>query len=89
MEVDAMLSALLDLAGELGISVRMMPSMQEGSDHGGASLIRLRGQSILFVDASSTPADQISSVASALRGRAELTNRYLPPELRQLIDAKD
>jgi hypothetical protein len=36
-----------------------------------------------------TVADQVSAVARALRGRSALENVFLPPEVRQAIDAEE
>jgi hypothetical protein len=78
-------SLLLDLAEEIGLDVRPSPPGAAGGDHPGGALVRLRGREILFIDPAAALADQVDAIASALAGRAELEDRYLPPELRQLL----
>jgi hypothetical protein len=85
MTPDAMLSALLELAQTLNITVRTMPSALDGQ-HAGGSLVRLRGKEIIFLDGSADTADQVAALASALKGRADLENRFLAPELREALD---
>ena len=41
---------------------------------------------MLFLDPSAAIADQIAVVAAALRGREQIEQRYLPPEIREAID---
>ena len=85
MTPDAILSALLELAQNLNISVRTMPTSL-GGEHAGGSLVRLRGKEIIFLDGSADTADQVAALASALKGRPDLENRFLPPELRDALD---
>jgi hypothetical protein len=86
MQPEAVLSALLELAQGLGIVVRAMPPSMSDGQHSGGALVRLRGQEILFLDDSSPVVEQVSALATALRGRAELEDRFLPPEIRQTLD---
>jgi len=86
MDPDTKLSTLLDLAESLGMEVRRMPPMG-GTDHPGGALVRLRGKEILFVDPSASTGDCIDAVARALAGRPELADRFLPPDIRDAIDA--
>ena len=86
MNPDAILSALLELAQSLNVTVRMMPASLEAPEHGGGSLVRLRGKEIVFLDGSASTADQVSALASALKGKPELENRFLPPEVRDVLD---
>ena len=85
MTPDAMLSALLELAQGLNITVRTMPSGLDGQ-HAGGSLVRLRGKEIIFLDGSADTADQVAALASALKDRPDLENRFLPPEVREALD---
>jgi len=87
MEEQAKLNTLIDLAESLGIALRNAPAAAGSSEHPGGALVRLKAREILFLDPTASQADQIDAVAAALRGRAELASRFLPPEIRQLIDA--
>jgi len=86
MDPQVSLENLLELAEEMGITVRRIPAAAETSEHPGGALVRLRGEEILFLDPAASVPDQISVVAAALRGREEIENRFLPPEIRRLID---
>ncbi|MFW6066008.1 MAG: hypothetical protein ACOC9S_04245 [Planctomycetota bacterium] len=88
MDQQGKLSFLLNLARELGIIVRRVPSSSELSDSAGA-LVRLRGREMLMLNSSAPPAEQIAVVADAVRGRRELEDRFLPPEIRELIDGPE
>ena len=85
MDPYAQLASLLDLAEQLGLTVRLMPPSAEG-EHPGGALVRLRGREVLFLDAQAGVADRLAVVARALAGRAEVEDRFLPPELRELLD---
>ena len=85
MTPDEMLSTLLELAQSLNITVRTMPSGLDGQ-HGGGSLVNLRGKEIIFLDGSADTAEQVAAIASALKGRPDLENRFLPPEVREAMD---
>ena len=85
MTPDAMLSALLELAQSMNITVRTMPSGMDGQ-HAGGSLVRLRGKEIIFLDGSADTTDQVAALASAIKGRPDLENRFLPPEVREALD---
>ena len=86
VEAYQQLEALLDLAGELGITVRQLAGAAAGAEHPGGALVRLRGQDVLFLDSTAAVADQLAVAAAALAGRGQLENRFLPPQLRQVID---
>ena len=86
MEPPELLAALIDLAEAVGIEIRRAPP---GAGSGGGpagALVRLKGKEILFLDPIAAVADQISVVAGALAGRAELEDRFLPPKIRQCLD---
>ncbi len=90
MELSSQLRALLELAESLGITIRRAPAADDRPAHPGGALVRLRGQEILFWDPTASPADQINVVAAALRDkRQQLENRFIPPEIRQLIEHAD
>lgn len=86
MDLQAKLDRLLELAEASGIVVRRMPAETGGAGHPGGALVRLKAKEILFLDPAAPLAEQISVAAAALRGRGEVEDRFLPPELRQLID---
>lgn len=79
------LTALLDLAEELGIMVRRAP-LDDAAGHPGGALVRVGDKEMLFVDPMAPTGDQIGVAASALAGRAELAERFLPPSLRSCLD---
>ncbi len=85
--VDAVtqLESLLDLADDVGLAVRRVPGGAD-TDHPGGALVRLRDREVLFLDPDASVADQLAVAAGALRGRPQLDERYLPPELRELIE---
>lgn len=85
MDAIAQLETLLDLAEEMGVTVRRVPDGGK-SDHPGGALVRLRGREVLFLDPTAAVADQLAVTARALRGRPQLDQRYLPPQLRDLIE---
>ena len=86
MDEHAKLRSLLDLAESIGVVIRSAPPADDGS---AGALVRLKGREMLFLDTSSSPADQIDVVASALRGRDEIDRMYLQPGIRDIIDGGD
>lgn len=80
------LGMLIDLAESAGITIRRVPSAGDSSDHPGGAVVRLKGKELLFLDPTAPLPDQIGVVAAALRGRSEIEQRFLPPEIRELID---
>ena len=89
MDPHGQLGRLLELADELRITVRRVPASGGEGDHPGGAFVRLRGRELLFLDPTAPVSDQIGVVAGALRGRGELENRYLAPEIRELLDEPD
>jgi hypothetical protein len=81
----AVFSALADLAEEVGVAIRRAPPLG-GSQHPGGALVRLKGSEVLFLDPTASTTEQIDVLADALRGRPELENRYLRPDLRELLE---
>lgn len=86
MEPHRILGILVQLAEEIGLPVRRAPAADGAGEHPGGALVRLKGREIIFLDPSAGAADQISVVASALAGRQEIEDRFLPPEVREQID---
>jgi hypothetical protein len=80
------LGALIDLAEQLGIVIRRAPAAMESSEHPGGAQVRLHGKDMLFLNPAAPVTDQINVAAEALRGRAELADQFIPPELRDLLD---
>lgn len=83
MDEYAQLRMLLEVAESTGIAIRRGPA-DEG--HPGGALVRLGGKEMLFLDPTASVADRIAVVAAALKGRPEVADRFLPPEVRRLID---
>jgi len=83
------LATLLDLVEELGIAVRRVPSAGDSDEHPGGAIVRLKGKEILMLDPTASLADQMSAAVAALRGRKEMEERFLTPEIRALLDAED
>jgi hypothetical protein len=86
MDAAGQLVALTELAVELGIQVRHVPMADD--DDGGAC-VRLRDKEILFLNSGADPQRQVAALAKALAGRQELQERFLPPEIRQLLENLD
>ena len=89
MEPNIQLRRLLDLAEQIALEVRLVPKAGNGSDHPGGAMVRLKGREILFLDPTASDSDQVGVLAASLRGRAQIEERFLPPELRELIDNAD
>lgn len=87
MEPAQQLAALIDLAESLEIEVRRSPAREQFGGRLGGALVALRGRSILFLDPSATWNDQVAAAALGLKGRKELDDIFIPPEIRELIDA--
>jgi hypothetical protein len=81
------LGALLDLAERMGVVIRRAPAAMESGEHPGGAFVRLHGKDMLFLNPVAPTRDQINVAAEALRGRAELADQFIPPELRDLLDA--
>ena len=89
MHQDSQLRMLLDLAEQIGLEVRRVPGSSSGSEHPGGAMVRLKGREILFLDPAAAPSDQIGVLAGAMRNRPAIEDRFLPPEIRELIDAAE
>ena len=83
MDEAQLLDYLMDIAEELEIPVRRVPA-EAGSS---GAVVTLKGRTLVFLDASSPERDQVAVLASALAGRSELGERFLPPEVREVIDS--
>ena len=71
---------LVELVSQLGITVRR-------ADLGGAggSLVKLRGQDVLFLDTSADPDDQLQRLLPDVARLPGLEDIYIIPELRELL----
>ncbi|NQU75943.1 MAG: hypothetical protein HQ546_06490 [Planctomycetes bacterium] len=88
MDAHEKLQALLDLADQIGLAVRKLPYMDGDGECVGGALVCVKGREVLFLDARAAVADQLAVTAAALAGRDELENRYIPPELRDIIEER-
>jgi len=72
---------LVELVSQLGISVRR-------ADLGGAggSLVRLRGEDVLFLDTAADPDDQLQRLIPNVAKLPGLEDIYIIPELRALLE---
>ena len=86
MESESTLESLIDQAESVGITIRRAPAAEDASEHPGGAMVRLRGREILFLDPTASVEDRISVLGAALRGREEIKNSYLRPEIRELIN---
>ncbi len=89
MEPNIQLRVLLDLADQIDLEVRLVPKAADGSNHPGGALVRLKGREILFIDPTASAPDQVGVLANSLAGRTEIEDRFLPPEIREIIDNAD
>ena len=79
------LSALTDLAESLGVTIRRIPS-SGGGDHPGGAVVKLKGKEVVFLDPTATGGDQVDVLVECLRGHDELQDRFLAPEIRELLE---
>jgi len=88
MDQPTQLGALIDLAEDLGLSIREIMASRGDAPGGrpGGALVRVKGKEIVFLDRGADLGEQIETLAGALRGRNELKDRFIPPEIRQLIE---
>jgi len=84
----AQLEALLELAEQVGLTVRAFPAAADEGDHPGGALASLRGREVLFLNSAAAVTDRLAVAAAALADRPELEERFIPPELRAIIDGR-
>ncbi len=89
MEPSEILRQLVELAEQAGITVRALRA-SETDPLAGSGLCRLRGRPLLVLAAAEPLDARIEAVADALRrhGGALLEERFLPPALRERIEAR-
>lgn len=76
-----LLDYMIELARRLGYEVR-----EEWLDGTGGGACELKGRRILFVDLSLPPLDRLDRLASSLRGCPELSQVYVLPEAREVLE---
>jgi len=81
MDQQRILEELLDLAEQVGFEVR-----REFLGGEGGGLCRLRDKWVLFVDTGATVADQTAQTAGVLAKREEIEEKYLLPQIREILD---
>ena len=86
MDPISQLTALMDLAENLGVEIRRAPGGGDG-DHPGGALVRLRGKDIVFLNGDAAVVEQIEVLAAALAQKPEVQQMFLPPQLRQILDS--
>ena len=89
MNEQGILDNLSGLLEELGVSIRAMPTGSAGSESPAGSLVRIRGREVMFLNAHAPAEEQITILVDALRGCGQLQDRYLPPEIRDLLEPSD
>jgi len=81
MDASSQLTALLELAEQLGYQIRRADLGGEG---GGTC--SLRGKEILFVDIAADLEHRIEATAAALSNHPKLGEQFILPELRNLLE---
>ena len=73
---------MLELLTKLGVETR-----REHLGGEGGGLCRLRGKPVVFVDLDADVGTQLSRCVEALAGMPEIDTMYLPPALREQVEA--
>lgn len=89
MDEPTKLFELMDLAQDVGLEVRQVPGSGEPDTHPGGAVIRLKGKAVVFLDPSAALPEQIEVLARALRSQPSLQQRFVQPEIRQILDQAD
>ena len=76
-----LLDYMIELAHRIGYEIR-----EEWLDGMGGGACELKGHKVLFVDQSLPPSERVEQVAHALQGCTELTQIYVLPEARELLE---
>jgi hypothetical protein len=87
MEIGRQIQELLELSEGIGITVRMVPGSIVDDGHPGGAMVCLKGRDVLFLNPAASQADQLAVLTEALRDRPELADRYLRPDLRELLES--
>lgn len=81
MDLHDRLDALLNLAEQLGLSIR-----RESLGGEGGGLCRIKGQSVLFLDTAADLETRYERTLAALASHPGTDQHYLPPEVREDLD---
>lgn len=84
MNEESKLAALLELAESMELSIRLAPAGFLGDQAG--AYVRLRGEEVLFLDATAALTDQIACVAETLARFERIDDMFIPPALREVIE---
>jgi hypothetical protein len=84
LDENTLLAQLEELARSLGIEVRSEPIIRAGSFSPGG-LCQLKGEYLVILNSTATREDKIETLAKAVT-RFDLTQVYLRPGLRELLD---
>lgn len=83
MHTVELLERALETAGRLGYRVR-----QDWLGGAGGASCELKGQKYIFLDVAQTPAEQLATVAEALRDDPRLAGLEVAPPLRGYIETR-
>ncbi len=90
MEPEAILDALVEVARDAGVTVRVLPrsALREGEPLPESDVCRIRGEPWLILAAGESIEDRIAAAARAVRRYAadEADRRFLPPAVRSRLD---
>lgn len=81
------LEALVDLAMEVGLTLRRAPAATGDTQHPGGAVVELRGRQIVFLNPAAPTRDQIDVLVSVLSRCETLQGRFVRPDLRELLDS--
>ena len=81
---DRLLTELVELAAEMELTLREAPLGGEG-----AALAEVRGRPLLFLDTEADPEAQLLALARVLGDQPGISERYVSPALRELMDGPD
>lgn len=81
MDLGGRLEALLELAEQIGIEIRV-----ESMGGSGGGMCRLKGRHVLFVDTAADLATRYDRALAALAGVEGLEGHYLVPEVREDLE---
>jgi hypothetical protein len=87
MDEAATLSQLEELAQRLGITVRYEALKGDGLSHSGG-FCRIHGQDVVIINKKATGMEKIHTIIDALK-RYDLSQIYMLPSLRELLDIKN
>lgn len=87
MEPERLLGALVEVANQLGVTVRVEP-LRVAVHLGSGGLCRVGGKAIVLLDSKSPVVDRVLTLADALVPLAAANGDVvMAPEIRELLDA--